>query len=107
MVGSIITAEELLVHGRVEGDIRAAKIVVCAGGVVKGHLTADVIIIHGAVEGRIDGHDVMLCGEASVNAEITHHTLGIDRTAGFEGSVKRVPTAEPDAAALDQDWQVS
>jgi len=93
MTGKIDTPEELLVHGKVEGDIRASKIVVCAGGMVKGGLTADVIVIHGAVDGRVEGRDVLLCGSAVVTGEITHRTLGIDTTAAFEGEVKRMAKA--------------
>lgn len=89
MTGTLNTPEELHVQGRVEGDLRASKIVVCAGGVVKGGLTAEVIIIEGAVEGRVEGHDVLLCGGAVVSGEITHRTLGIDTTVAFEGHVKR------------------
>src|SRR5215510_3270005 len=50
MTGTITTPETLQIEGRIEGEVRASKIVVCAGGVVKGGLTADVIIIHGVVE---------------------------------------------------------
>lgn len=89
MTGTLSTPEELHVRGRVEGDLRASKIVVCAGGVVKGGLTAEVIIIEGAVEGRVEGQDVLLCRGAVVSGEITHRTLGIDTSVAFEGSVKR------------------
>jgi cytoskeletal protein CcmA (bactofilin family) len=89
VTGTISTPEDLQVEGKVEGEVRASKIVVGPGGVVKGGLTADVIIIHGAVEGRVEGHDVLLCGSAVVNGEITHRSLGIDTTAAFEGNVKR------------------
>jgi cytoskeletal protein CcmA (bactofilin family) len=98
MTGAINTPEELLVQGKIEGDIRASKIVVCPGGVVKGGLTADVIVIHGVVEGRVEGRDVLLCGSAVVSGEITHRTLGIDTTAAFEGEVKR---AKADAIAAE------
>ncbi|MBC7768838.1 MAG: polymer-forming cytoskeletal protein [Phycisphaerales bacterium] len=99
MSGSIATSDELHVHGKIEGDVRATKIVVCAGGVIKGDLTADTIVIHGAVEGRIDGQHVVLCSGAVVKGEVTHSTLGIDTAAVFEGSVKRVAPAETANAA--------
>ena len=89
MTGTISTPEAVQVEGRIEGDVRASKIVVCAGGVVKGGLVADIIVIHGMVEGRVEGQDVLLCGSAVVNGEITHRSLGIDRTAVFEGNAKR------------------
>ncbi|MGH6951680.1 MAG: bactofilin family protein, partial [Vitreimonas sp.] len=89
MRGTLSTPEELHIRGSVEGDVRASKIVVCAGGVVKGGLTADVIVIEGVVDGRVEGSDVLLCGGAVVNGDITHRTLGIDTTVTFEGNVKR------------------
>jgi cytoskeletal protein CcmA (bactofilin family) len=101
MTGAITTPEELHVQGKIEGDIRASKIVVCAGGVVKGVLTADVIIIHGAVEGRVEAQDVLLCGSAVVHGDITHRSLGIDTTVAFEGNVKRRHVVELSAAAAD------
>src|SRR5688572_32372883 len=67
MTGALSTPEELHVQGRIEGNLRASKIVVCAGGIVKGDLTAETIIIEGAVEGRVEGHDVLLCGGAVVS----------------------------------------
>ena len=89
MMGALSTPEELHVQGRIEGNLRASKIVVCAGGIVKGDLTAETIIIEGAVEGRVEGHDVLLCGGAVVSGDITHRTLGIDTTAAYEGHVTR------------------
>ncbi len=101
LTGTISTPEELHIAGKIEGDVRASKIVVCAGGVVKGGLTAEVIIIQGEVEGRVEGHDVLLCGGAVVSGEITHRTLGIDTTVAFEGNVKRRPLVELCAATPD------
>lgn len=99
MTGSITTPDELLVHGTIDGDIRASKISICAGGIVRGDVTAEIVIIHGSVEGRITGQDVHLAAGAIVSGEITHGTLGIDTAAVFEGSIKRVPRSTDAIAA--------
>lgn len=90
MKGSITTADAVEVHGKIEGDIRAASITICAGGQVKGDLAADVIIVQGTVEGRIQAQDVRLQAGANVSGEIAHGSLGIDTAAIFEGTIKRI-----------------
>lgn len=88
--GSIATSDELHVHGKVTGDIRAAAITVIAGGIVKGDLTAETIVVDGAVDGRIEAQHVLLRAGALVSGEIVHGSLGIDTAAVFEGTIKRV-----------------
>ncbi|MES1200464.1 MAG: polymer-forming cytoskeletal protein [Pseudomonadota bacterium] len=100
LVGSITTTDEVRVFGTIEGDIRAAALVVCAGGVFKGDIHAEAVTVHGKVEGRITARDVRLCAGANVKGEISHQTLGIDPAAIFEGSVARV-VAEPAAVAAE------
>jgi len=91
--GTIITTDSVEIRGKIEGDVRAASITVCAGAKVKGDLAADVILVLGAVEGRIQAQDVRLQGAANVTGEIAHGSLGIDTTAIFEGTIKRVAPA--------------
>lgn len=91
MKGEIATPDEIHIHGKVEGDIRASRITVCAGGAVKGDLAAEKVEIYGAVEGAITARDVMLRAGAVVKGEIAHCTLGVDTAAIFEGVVKRTP----------------
>lgn len=96
--GAIVTSDELHVHGKVTGDIRAAAITVIAGGIVKGDLTAETIVVDGAVEGRIEAQHVLLRAGALVSGEIVHGSLGIDTAAVFEGTIKRVAASVAVAA---------
>jgi cytoskeletal protein CcmA (bactofilin family) len=89
MTGSITTTDELHVHGKIKGDVRATAITVCAGGAVHGDLSAETIIIDGAVEGRIEARHVLLRAGAVVTGEIVHGSLGVDTAAMFEGTIKR------------------
>jgi cytoskeletal protein CcmA (bactofilin family) len=93
MTGSITTTDELHVHGKIKGDVRAAAITVCAGGAVHGDLIAETILIDGAVEGRMEAQHVLLRAGAVVTGEIVHGSLGVDTAAVFEGTIKRAATS--------------
>jgi cytoskeletal protein CcmA (bactofilin family) len=97
--GAIATGDELHVYGKIEGDVRAAAITVCAGAAIKGDLYAETIVIDGAVEGRLEGQHVLLRAGANVKGEIVHGSLGIDTAAIFEGSIKRGAAPAPAFAA--------
>jgi cytoskeletal protein CcmA (bactofilin family) len=99
--GGITTSDELHIHGKVNGDIRAAAITICASGKVIGDLTADTIVIDGAAEGRIEAQHVVLRAGADVKGAIQHGSLGIDTAANFEGTIKRVGPAAPAAVAAE------
>ncbi|HYD73120.1 MAG TPA: polymer-forming cytoskeletal protein [Candidatus Binatia bacterium] len=96
--GSIVTNDSVEIRGKIEGDVRAASITIYPGAKIKGDITADVILVQGDVEGRIQAQDVRLQGGANVVGEIVHGSLGIDTTAIFEGTIKRIATHAPAAA---------
>jgi cytoskeletal protein CcmA (bactofilin family) len=91
--GSITTTDSVEIRGKLEGDVRASSITICAGAKIKGDVIADVILVQGAVNGRIQAQDVRLQGGANVTGEIIHGSLGIDTTAIFEGTIKRIAAA--------------
>lgn len=96
--GTIVTSDSVEIRGKIEGDVRASSITVHSGAMIKGDLTADVILVQGQVEGRIQAQDVRLQAGANVIGEILHGSLGIDTTANFEGSIKRLANVAPIAA---------
>ena len=98
MTGSIMTTDELHVHGKIKGNVRAAAITVCAGGAVHGDLIAETIVIDGAVEGRVEAEHVLLRAGAVVTGEIVHGSLGVDTAAQFEGTIKRAAKSAAIAA---------
>lgn len=96
--GSITTTDTIEIRGKIEGDVRASAITVCAGGKIKGDLTAETITVQGDVEGRLQAQDVRLQAGANVVGEIAHGSLGIDTAAIFEGTIKRVAAPAPAVA---------
>lgn len=93
MKGSIITPDELHIYGTVDGDVQAASLVICKGGVVRGEVVAETVLVHGTVEGSIQGKTVQLFAGARVRGDIVHDAMAIDFAAVFEGASKRTGAA--------------
>lgn len=100
--GTLISGGELQVDGRVEGDIRAAALVVGDNAVILGDISAEELTVRGRVEGNIRARKVQLCATCHVEGTILHEALSIEAGAFFEGSCRHSdnPLAEfPEAAA--------
>lgn len=97
VAGTIVAPDEMHVFGTIEGNVRAAALVVCAGGYIKGEVVAETVIVHGTVDGRIHGQTVQLAAGGVVRGDIVHSALGIDTAAVFEGASRR--TQDPMAVA--------
>jgi cytoskeletal protein CcmA (bactofilin family) len=79
---------ELQVDGKVNGNIRCARLVVGKAGAINGSVTADEVIVRGEVKGVIRANRVMLLDSARVESEIFHKTLTIEQGACFQGQVR-------------------
>ncbi len=90
MSGTLVSPDNLHIAGKIEGNVRAAAVTVCATGMVRGDIVAETVIVHGAVEGRIYGAQVQLAATANVRGDIFHGALGIDTNATFEGASRRL-----------------
>jgi cytoskeletal protein CcmA (bactofilin family) len=100
MKGSIVTPDELHIYGTVDGDVQAASLVVCKGGVVRGEVVAETVVVHGTVEGSIQGKTVQLFAGARVRGDIVHDAMAIDFAAVFEGASKRTSGPANEKAGL-------
>jgi cytoskeletal protein CcmA (bactofilin family) len=89
VAGTIVAPDEMHVFGTIEGNVRAASLVVCAGGYIRGEVVAETVTVHGTVDGRIHGQTVQLAAGGIVRGDIIHSALGIDTAAIFEGASKR------------------
>jgi cytoskeletal protein CcmA (bactofilin family) len=90
VTGNIVCAGALQICGRVNGDILASHLVVCAGAQVEGKIVAQEAVIQGAFTGTIHGNNVRLEGTAVVDGEIFNKSLTIEQDALFEGMSRRL-----------------
>jgi cytoskeletal protein CcmA (bactofilin family) len=100
--GMIVSAGDIQVDGKIEGDIRACSIVVGDKAVINGDVFAEEANIRGRVEGSISAHKVQLASTCRVSGNILHETLSVEAGAFFEGNCRHSdnPLADaPDSAS--------
>lgn len=87
--GNLVTGGELQVEGTIQGDVRAAAIVVGAQGTIHGELSGDEIAVHGRVIGPIRGVRVQVFSGAHVDGDIVHDSLAVETGAFCQGNIRR------------------
>jgi len=94
----------VLIAGRVEGDIRARRIVIDEGAVVDGAAVARAVHISGTVNGEIDAGLVSVGPNAVIKGNILYDALKISTGASVWGLCRdrrRMDQSVPDSAHVD------
>jgi cytoskeletal protein CcmA (bactofilin family) len=88
-VGEISGEEDVIVHGRFEGNIRVARTVsVAASGEVKGDVAGRSVIVGGRVHGQIHAEErAELLASASVQGNVSAPKVVIAEGAQLQGNV--------------------
>jgi cytoskeletal protein CcmA (bactofilin family) len=105
IVGKIDCQGTIHIYGRIEGELRATKVLIGSGAQFDGNVIAEGVTIDGRLTGTIHATRVNLQSNAVVDGDIFHRVLSIDENAQFEGSSRRVenPTDAP-TNSLKLDW---
>lgn len=108
--GVIHGDDDLILDGRVKGEVSVRRLTLGRNGVVEGRVKAENVEIHGRIFGDIDAHTVKLFSTARVSGDITHADLSIEIGAHFEGravlreaETEHANVIEFDAARLKDD----
>lgn len=101
VTGDIVSDGEVQIDGRLDGDIRCAKLTVGEGGRIKGSVVADDCLVHGEVVGQIKADAVTLSRSSRVEGDVLHDTLAIEPGARLDGHCRRLDTLEADDPKLD------
>jgi len=75
MKGDLETEGDILVKGKVLGNIKCKVLIIDAGALVEGGVEADEVIIRGNSKGTIKATRVILEKSASVESDICHQTF--------------------------------
>ncbi len=97
LTGNVVSEGELQIDGKVEGDVRCARLTVGVSGSLSGKVFADYALIRGKVEGQIRAHNVTLTRTARVIGDIVHESLMIEPGAFIEGRCERLAAASPES----------
>lgn len=99
--GTLVSAGDLQIDGRVEGDIRAGALVVGEKASIEGDIIAEDATVRGHVQGSIRARKIQLCSTGRVQGNILHEALSMEAGAYFEGNCRHSdnPLAEGADAA--------
>ena len=95
--GSINSAGDVQIDGRLEGDIRSAGLVIGDQAEVQGEISAEEVNVRGKVIGRIRARRVLLAATAHVEGDILHEALSVEAGAFFEGNCRHSDNPVGDA----------
>ncbi len=89
ITGNLVSGGELQVDGTVEGDVRAASLVIGEQATVTGEVMAEEVIVRGRIIGVLRGLRVVLASSCHFEGDILHESLAVEPGAFFEGNCRR------------------
>jgi cytoskeletal protein CcmA (bactofilin family) len=89
IVGSIAFDGEVLLQGRIEGDVRCKSLHVAERGSVDGDIVAEQVVVLGEVVGTIHADELVLKTACNVAGQIFHRKLVLEDGCFFEGQSRR------------------
>ena len=101
--GTLVSAGDIQVDGRVDGDIRATALVIGEKASIVGDVYAEEATIRGRVEGSIRARKVHLCATCRVEGNILHEALSVEAGAFFEGNCRHSDNPLADAPATESE----
>ena len=94
-------AGEVQFDGNMEGDIKAASLIVGEKASVKGEIMCERVTIRGKVEGGIRAKQVTLAATAHIMGDIIHSSLAVENGAHFEGACRHSDDPLSEASSKD------
>jgi cytoskeletal protein CcmA (bactofilin family) len=94
MQGQIVSREDIVVDGLIEGSITAGdhQVIVSDSGVVKGDIHASVILVEGSVSGDISANqNVVIAASGNIIGNIESPRVTLEDGAKFKGSIEMDP----------------
>lgn len=90
VIGCLALVGDAIIQGFLDGEIRAATVLIVSGGTVSGTIVATEVIVEGdAVDALIFADRIVLRDGAHVTGEIWHRELVLEAGHMFEGKSRR------------------
>ena len=83
--GNLETDAELLVSGKIEGDIKGKTITIGEGAEVTGSIYGETVKVAGKIQGKIEARTVVVSKTAHTTGDIIHASLQIEAGAYVDG----------------------
>ena len=96
MKGDLESEGDILVKGKVHGNIKCNLLIIDVDALVEGGITAEEVVIRGTTKGVINATKVRLEKTAHVDSEICHNTFSAEEGARIKGALifKENPLAD-------------
>jgi cytoskeletal protein CcmA (bactofilin family) len=88
MRGDLESQGDILVKGKVQGNIQCKMLIIDAEAVIEGAIFADDIVIRGTTRGIIQARRVRIEKSANIDSEIYHETFSAEEGARIKGSMR-------------------
>ena len=88
MKGDLETEGDILVKGKVLGNIKCKVLIIDTGALVEGGVEAEEVIIRGNSKGTIKANRVALEKSASVESDICHKIFSAEEGARIKGGLR-------------------
>ncbi|OYW54242.1 MAG: hypothetical protein B7Y80_12915 [Hyphomicrobium sp. 32-62-53] len=109
VMGCLILPGDVILRGRVEGEIRASGVLVSVGGSITGTVVTNELIVEGVISDSLIYADRIVLRRGSVvTGEIWHRELVLEAGHLFEGKSRRhddprtLAPAEPECADISE-----
>ena len=89
ITGDLQSDGDIHIDGRVEGNVRAASLVVGEKSQIRGEIEAHSLAVHGCVEGSIRARKILLAKGSHVEGHITHTSLEVEPGAFVQGRFRQ------------------
>ena len=103
MRGDLESEGDILVKGKVLGNIKCNLLIIDIDAMVEGGITADEVVIRGQTKGVINATKVRLEKTAHVDSEICHNVFSAEEGARIKGALhyKENPLADAQKVTLE------
>jgi cytoskeletal protein CcmA (bactofilin family) len=88
MRGDLESEGDILIKGKVIGNIRCKLLIIDVDAQIEGGITADEVVVRGKTKGTIEANKVRLEKSANVDSEISHVSFSAEEGARIKGALK-------------------
>lgn len=89
ITGNLETDGDVLVNGKIHGDVRCKLLIVGQQAEVEGLVVADEVVVRGVARGVIRANRVRIEKSSRVDSEVFHRALCVEEGAEFIGMSRR------------------
>jgi len=95
MKGDLESDGDILVKGKVIGNIRCKLLIIDTDALVEGGIEAEEVVVRGAAKGKIQAEKVRLEKTAHVDSEICHQSFSAEEGARIKGALRYMEELPP------------